>query len=112
MRTKSARIHKALAGFYNAVRFTLLSPKKNKRPSHIFYCPYCKHATRGVIAQNGLFTQSCQICKRTFLAMAGKDMPGRARAIHHPDCDQGCGYHEPYGWVISADCTAHDPLPG
>ena len=86
--------------------------KRNMRPKHIFYCPYCKQATWGVIVQNGLFTQSCQNCKRTFLAMAGTDMPGRARAVHHPDCDQGCGYHEPYGWVISADCTVHDPLPG
>jgi len=34
------------------------------------------------------------------------------RAVHHPKCDHGCGFHEPFGWVISADCPLHDEIPG
>ena len=89
-----------------SLRTRLRNATKKK---HTFFCPYCKRSTLGLVLCKGLFTQSCRKCNRTFLAM---NVEGGARAVHHPDCAQGCGYHEPFGWVISADCTLHDKLPG
>ena len=87
-------------------KFWLATKKKQ-----VYYCPYCKQQTQGRILRNGLFTEHCRRCNRVFLAMA-TDGGKRARAVHHPKCDHGCGFHEPFGWVISADCPLHDEIPG
>ena len=75
----------------------------------LFYCPCCKMETSGEIL-GSLFTQLCQKCNRTFLALS-YDVGNKARAIQHPDCNQGCHYAEPFGWVVSADCARHDGMP-
>lgn len=87
-------------------------PLLRKRKVWTFHCPYCHRQTIGRIVRNGLFTQRCQQCGRVFPALGGWESGGRARAIYHPDCDQGCTFMEPYGWVISADCTLHNEIPG
>lgn len=76
----------------------------------LFYCPYCDRETCGEIL-GPLFTQICNHCNRTFLAIAPDD-ESTARAVRDPDCPNECGYHEPLGWVISEDCPLHNDIPG
>ena len=72
------------------------------------YCPYCARdfATRKPRANiERHFLVHCHHCDRQCLARV---TGGIAEIMIDTECDYGCHFTEPYGFVPQADCPIHD----